>query len=62
MHRQIANLVNQVNKEIFYTCSNDGRFCCGEGVCGSCHERLKDGSRIKTCKTQLSPVEIFGGR
>lgn len=62
LHRQIANLVNQVNKEIFYTCSNDGRFCCGEGVCGSCHERLKDGSRIRTCKTQLSPVEIFGGR
>lgn len=62
LHRGIASLVIQINKEIYLTCSNDGKFCCGEGVCGSCHERLKDGSRIKTCKTQLSPVEIFGGR
>lgn len=59
LHEGISNIIKASSQEVYFTCSNDARFCCGEGVCGSCHTRLEDGSRIKTCKTQLNPAEIF---
>ncbi|MBZ4654133.1 MAG: Oxidoreductase FAD-binding domain protein [Peptococcaceae bacterium] len=62
LHEGIGELLAELKSGVYFTCSNDAKFCCGEGVCGSCHTRLNDGSRIKTCKTQISPVEIFGGR
>ena len=62
LHESIVELLAELKSDIYFTCSNDAKICCGEGVCGSCHTRLSDGSRIKTCKTQISPVEIFGGR
>lgn len=62
LHEGVSALLKRLNTEVYFTCSNDAKFCCGEGVCGSCHTRLPNGKRIKTCKTQISPVEIFGGR
>lgn len=59
LHEGIGRLVSSLDKDISFCCSNDAKFCCGEGVCGSCQTRLPDGSRIKTCKTQLSPIELF---
>ena len=59
LHLGIGRLLSTLEERIYFACSNDARFCCGEGICGSCHARLSDGSRIKTCKTQLSPVELF---
>lgn len=62
LHEGINHLLTRLDKKIFFTCSNDAKICCGEGICGSCHTRLSDGSRIKTCKTQLSPTNVFKGR
>jgi len=59
LHEGLSRLIKATSPDVYLTCSNDARFCCGEGVCGSCHTRLEDGSRIKTCKTQLKPMEIF---
>jgi len=59
LHQGISRLIKATGRDISLTCSNDARFCCGEGVCGSCHTRLEDGSRVKTCKAQLSPLEIY---
>ncbi len=61
MHEGICRLLLSTAPDVFFACSNGASFCCGEGVCGSCHTRTTDGTRIKTCKTQLNPVEIFGG-
>lgn len=62
LHEGIGGLIKGLDKEVYLVCSNDAKFCCGEGVCGSCHTRLPDGPRIKTCKTQVNPLEVFGGR
>lgn len=62
IHEGITRLLNQIDRDIFFTCSNDAKICCGEGICGSCQTRLADGSRVKTCKTQLDPLNIFGGK
>lgn len=59
LHEGIKKVIKAVNQEVYFSCSNDARICCGEGICGSCHARIEDGSRVKTCKTQLSPLEIF---
>lgn len=59
LHKGITKLLSQIGEDVYFVCSNDARFCCGEGVCGSCHARLSDGSRIKVCKTQLNPTEIL---
>ena len=55
----IKQLISSERHNIYFACSNNAKFCCGEGVCGSCHTRLGDGGRIKTCKTQLNPVELY---
>jgi len=59
LHLGIGRLLSSQQERVYFACSNDARICCGEGICGSCHTRLSDGSRVKTCKTQLSPVELF---
>ncbi|PKM90656.1 MAG: 2-polyprenylphenol hydroxylase [Firmicutes bacterium HGW-Firmicutes-12] len=62
LHEGIAEFLLSLQEKPYFTCSNDAKFCCGEGICGSCHIRLKDGSRIKTCKTQLNPFLLYEGR
>lgn len=62
LHAGISKLIESSGREIYFCCSNEASFCCGEGVCGSCHTRLPDGQRVKTCKTQLNPLEIYAGR
>lgn len=59
LHKGIKDLLSQLTEEVYFVCSNDARFCCGEGVCGSCHTRMSDGTRIKTCKTQMNPLDIL---
>jgi dihydroorotate dehydrogenase electron transfer subunit len=62
LYAEICHLINHLCPEVYFTCANDIVLCCGEGICGSCHTRLKDGKRVKICKTQLNPMEIFEGR
>ncbi|MDF2501086.1 MAG: pyrK 1 [Anaerosporomusa subterranea] len=33
--------------------TNNATMCCGEGICGSCSKKTKDGVWIRTCKIQL---------
>lgn len=62
LHEGVSAIIQGLDQEVFFTCANDARICCGEGVCGSCHTRLPNGQRIKTCKTQINPREIYRGR
>lgn len=59
LHEGLGKLLNTWQEKVAFVSSNDGKFCCGEGVCGSCHTRLDDGSRIKTCKTQFNPLRLY---
>jgi NAD(P)H-flavin reductase len=60
IHQGVVHLIQEVGHDVHFVCSNNALLCCGEGICGSCQTRLADGSRIKRCKTQLDPMEIFG--
>ncbi|HHY06498.1 MAG TPA: sulfide/dihydroorotate dehydrogenase-like FAD/NAD-binding protein [Clostridia bacterium] len=62
LHQGISCLLQEVERKVYFVCSNNAQLCCGEGVCGSCQTRLADGSRVKRCKTQLEPLSIYGGR
>lgn len=62
LHKSILNIINSYDKDILFACTNNANICCGEGICGSCSTRLKDGRRIKSCKAQVDPVDILGGK
>ncbi|MDD2402198.1 MAG: sulfide/dihydroorotate dehydrogenase-like FAD/NAD-binding protein [Clostridia bacterium] len=62
LHYGIGELIKQMGSDVYFTCSNNMKLCCGEGICGSCQTRLIDGKRVKTCKTQFDPIAIYGGR
>lgn len=51
-----------IGSKVDFSCCNNAKMCCGEGVCGACSTRFK-GSRVKKlCKVQIEPKYIFEGR
>lgn len=60
VHKGVMEIIKQYDKEIPFACTNNESICCGEGICGACSVRLRDGRRIKTCKAQINPDEIIG--
>lgn len=62
LHDSIIKILDDLNIDPYLTATNNNDICCGEGVCGSCTVRLKDGSLVKTCKTQLDVREVIEGR
>lgn len=61
LHRGMLDIIKRSNNDIPFVCTNNANICCGEGVCGSCNIRLKDGRRIKACKAQVNPADMIGG-
>jgi NAD(P)H-flavin reductase len=45
-----------------YSCCNNAKMCCGEGVCGACTARFKGHIVKRLCKLQVDPKYIFEGR
>lgn len=62
IHKNIYRILETVDKNILFACTNNANICCGEGVCGSCSIRLQDGRRVKACKSQVDPAGIVGGK
>lgn len=61
IHKSLLEIRKSCNNRILFACTNNANICCGEGICGSCNTRLKDGRRIKACKAQIDPADIMGG-
>jgi len=61
IHKGIMKISNSLRQDILFACTNNASICCGEGVCGSCTTRLKDGRKIKSCKAQVDPIDFQGG-
>ncbi len=59
LHRTISNKLKQLDKKPYFLTSNNGPLCCGEGVCGSCTMKTIDGSRVKLCKTLITPNRLY---
>lgn len=45
-----------------FSCCNNAKMCCGEGVCGACSVRFKGHKVKKLCKVQIEPKYIFKER
>lgn len=58
-HKDIINLVNKMDKSINFATVNNSTMCCGEGICGSCQIRGLGNEKIKSCKQQYNPAEVF---
>ncbi|MDP4177581.1 MAG: sulfide/dihydroorotate dehydrogenase-like FAD/NAD-binding protein [Bacillota bacterium] len=51
-----------INDKIAFSCCNNAKMCCGEGVCGACTVRYQGHIIKKLCKIQSDPKYIFKGR
>ena len=55
-------VLNQVADNLPVSCCNNGRMCCGEGICGSCTVKTNDHKLRRLCKLQTDPRFILKGR
>jgi dihydroorotate dehydrogenase electron transfer subunit len=51
-----------LGSKVDFSCCNNAKMCCGEGVCGACSTRFKGHRVKKLCKAQIEPKYIFEGR
>ncbi|MDP4144847.1 MAG: sulfide/dihydroorotate dehydrogenase-like FAD/NAD-binding protein [Bacillota bacterium] len=58
----ISKVMNFVKPGIKFSCCNNAKMCCGEGVCGTCSVRYKGHKVKKLCKVQIDPEYIFKDR
>lgn len=60
-HTKAVNYIGSLKKDINFSTVNNSIMCCGEGICGSCMIYTRSGQKIKSCKQQYNPLEIFAG-
>ncbi|MDF2674846.1 MAG: sulfide/dihydroorotate dehydrogenase-like FAD/NAD-binding protein [Clostridiales bacterium] len=58
-HRNIIRFLNGIDKGIDVATVNNSTMCCGEGICGSCQIKGISNEKIKSCKQQYNPAEVF---
>lgn len=58
----IYKVMEHLNDIVSYSCCNNAKMCCGEGVCGACTTRFKGHIVKRLCKLQTDPKYIFEGR
>lgn len=56
------NVLNLIGETIDFSCCNNAKMCCGEGVCGSCSVKNKYFNIERSCKLQVDPRNILEGR
>ncbi|RXI79172.1 sulfide/dihydroorotate dehydrogenase-like FAD/NAD-binding protein, partial [Clostridium tetani] len=56
------NVLNLIGETIDFSCYNNSKMCCGEGVCGSCSVKNKYFHIERSCKLQIDPRNILEGR
>lgn len=62
VQQKIINIVDELKINPLISATNNNEICCGEGICGACSKRLKDGTVVKTCKTQIDVRESIKRR
>lgn len=58
-HKKVISFISKINKNINFATVNNSTMCCGEGICGSCQIRGISNEKIKSCKQQYNPAEVF---
>ncbi|CAM3045759.1 sulfide/dihydroorotate dehydrogenase-like FAD/NAD-binding protein [Hathewaya histolytica] len=67
LNYDIMKVVEEVNKTQIdnftnYTCCNNTKMCCGEGICGCCTRKNNDHKLRRLCKMQTDPKYVLEGR
>lgn len=64
LHRNIYKIVNDIGLDPYFLVTNNNYLCCGEGLCGACIVKLKDGERVRACKTIFEYKDVLdkGGK
>jgi NAD(P)H-flavin reductase len=55
-------VLEYIGDKVDFSCCNNAKMCCGEGICGTCSTRFKGHKVKKLCKVQIEPKYIFEGR
>ncbi|QGU95172.1 sulfide/dihydroorotate dehydrogenase-like FAD/NAD-binding protein [Clostridium bovifaecis] len=58
----IYKVMEYLGEDFNYSCCNNVKMCCGEGICGACTVRFKGHIVKRLCKLQVDPKYIFEGR
>ncbi len=58
----IYKIMEFADENINFSCCNNSKMCCGEGVCGTCSTRYKNHIVKKLCKVQIDPKHVFKER
>lgn len=58
----IYKLLDFVGDSVNFSCCNNSKMCCGEGICGTCSTRYKNRVVKKLCKVQIDPKHVFKER
>lgn len=51
-HCGIIKVLHEMGIDLPMVATNNAVMCCGEGVCGSCQHKTKDGHTVRLCKMQ----------
>ena len=57
-HCGIISVLHEMELDLPMAATNNAVMCCGEGICGSCHHKMKDGRVVKLCKVQADFREL----
>lgn len=58
----IFKMMEFLQDKVKFSCCNNAKMCCGEGVCGTCSVRYKGHVVKRLCKVQSEPKNLFEGR
>jgi len=58
----LMKVVEDIDKNIKYSCCNNAKMCCGEGICGCCTRTNNDLKLRRLCKMQTEPKYVLEGR
>lgn len=56
------NILGYIDERVDFSCCNNAKMCCGEGVCGVCTTRFGGHKLKRLCKSQIDPKYLFAGR
>jgi len=62
LNYELMKIVEDIDKSIKYSCCNNAKMCCGEGVCGCCTRINNDLKLRRLCKMQTEPKYVLEGR
>lgn len=62
LHGIVADEIKKLSIQTKHIITNNSEMCCGEGICGACSCKSKNGNVIKMCKTQLAAKDVLEGR